>query len=641
MSRVYTQKKRPGAKAAEPSYRAPAVHAPSLVSGQSSSDLDALMQAKYRQHFMDNQIPTAEAEADRIAASVSGARTPEEVKTQLGEKMGADFSNVTFHTDSAALKQADAMGARAYTAGSDVYFGSGGFDPGVAAHELVHTVQQGMVGSTMGTTSAPTGGVQMKPKKKLPQRSAAQTYADHFLGLKGEALYDEVNKLRVHLNNYRDTDHLFPSSQLQLEGERYNPKELEEAYKLILSRAVHDRRFMIVAENIAKQHRNQFSEDLGVIQGDADRETDKIKDSDHEYQNWYKKRDFIQRQFYESHLDAVIKERWDNAQRTMNPFKGTLADYKADNERDIRTEFEKHTQENIAKRTEEDIKKYTLFNAMTAPRKRSPQQADQSAPEEYTGEQSLDNYRTSNRILQDVLRLIKPESDAAEPEAGSPAAHNKEWHKDYRARYAESGANSQIDSLNNVEKTFKQNMPQKHAEQWHKAQIAARKEYLLPTSKEDAIQDFYHPKEQKTSSFQQWKIDRSLRKYRKKQEKAAQKEKDRHAFARYYAREARTKMINKGVMPTQPDYEKMSTQEIQELTALYSRLNKQLSRKHKKNDPNNIVLSPQDYDKLNPIGIIQHIERGPEIAPDTAPAPAKKGILQRIKDAWRNRKSKS
>ena len=164
MSRIYAQQKRPGVKAAEPSYDAPAVHAPSLVSGQSSSDLDALMQAKYRQHFLDNQIPTAEAEADRIAASVSGARTPEEVKTRLGEKMGADFSNVTFHTDSAALKQADAMGARAYTTGSDVYFGSGGFDPGVAAHELVHTVQQGMVGSSMGTTSAPVGGVQMMPR---------------------------------------------------------------------------------------------------------------------------------------------------------------------------------------------------------------------------------------------------------------------------------------------------------------------------------------------------------------------------------------------------------------------------------------------------------------------------------------------
>ena len=182
MSKIYAQQKRPGVKAPEPSYSAPAVHAPSLVSGQSSSDLDALMQAKYRQHFLDNQIPTAEAEADRIAASVSGARTPEEVKSQLGEKMGADFSNVTFHTDSAALKQADAMGARAYTSGSDVYFGSGGFDPGVAAHELVHTVQQGMVGSAMQTTSAPTGGVQMKKRADAKKSSWFDSFRNALFG---------------------------------------------------------------------------------------------------------------------------------------------------------------------------------------------------------------------------------------------------------------------------------------------------------------------------------------------------------------------------------------------------------------------------------------------------------------------------
>ncbi len=163
MSRIYAQQKRPGAKSAATAYEAPAVHTPSLVSGESNSNLDSIMQAKFQQHFLNNQIPTAEAEAERIAASVSGARTAEDVKSQLGEKMGADFSNVTFHTDSAARGMADTMGARAYTSGSDVYFGTGGFDPGVAAHELVHTVQQGMVDSAMQTTSAPAGGVQMKP----------------------------------------------------------------------------------------------------------------------------------------------------------------------------------------------------------------------------------------------------------------------------------------------------------------------------------------------------------------------------------------------------------------------------------------------------------------------------------------------
>ena len=199
MSRIYTQQKRPAAKAAEPSYSAAAFHAPSLVSGEIHSDLDALMQAKYRQHFLDNQIPTAEAEADRIAASVSGARTPEEVKTRLGEKMGADFSHVTFHTDSSALKQADTMGARAYTTGSDVYFGSGGFDPGVAAHELVHTVQQGVVGSTMQTVSAPTGGVQMDPKDEQRRMLQNLPLLNHFQkDASEEELLRELLKIRMY-----------------------------------------------------------------------------------------------------------------------------------------------------------------------------------------------------------------------------------------------------------------------------------------------------------------------------------------------------------------------------------------------------------------------------------------------------------
>ena len=182
MSRIYSRQKRPGTKGAESSYNASAVHTPSLVSGQSSGDLDTLMQSKYRQHFLEQQIPDAEAEADRIATSVSGARTPDDVKSQLGAKMGADFSNVTFHTDFAAAKQADSMGARAYTTGRDVYFGSGGFDPDIAAHELVHTVQQGMVGSSMQTTSAPTGGVQMWPgRKKTPPKKSRKQEAQEIM----------------------------------------------------------------------------------------------------------------------------------------------------------------------------------------------------------------------------------------------------------------------------------------------------------------------------------------------------------------------------------------------------------------------------------------------------------------------------
>lgn len=108
------------------------------------------------------QIPSAEHEADRLSASVKSG-SPSSVKAAMGRKMGADFSSVNFHTGAAAAAKADSMGARAFTSGRDIYFGSGGFNPSVAAHELVHTAQQGMVDSGTSVSAAPAGGIQMKP----------------------------------------------------------------------------------------------------------------------------------------------------------------------------------------------------------------------------------------------------------------------------------------------------------------------------------------------------------------------------------------------------------------------------------------------------------------------------------------------
>jgi len=130
-------------------------------------NIDEVMRQRM-QRFQSNQRPDAEREADKISASVSGAKSPEEVKSSLGEKMGADFSGVSFHTGAGAAQKADGIGARAYTTGSDIFFGIGGFDANVAAHELVHTAQQGAVQSGVSTVAAPMGGVQMLPwgKKK-------------------------------------------------------------------------------------------------------------------------------------------------------------------------------------------------------------------------------------------------------------------------------------------------------------------------------------------------------------------------------------------------------------------------------------------------------------------------------------------
>jgi hypothetical protein len=64
-------------------------------------------------------------------------------------RFGRDFSNVRIHADACAAQAARAIGARAFTIGSDVAFAAGQYGPGtptgrhLLAHELAHVLQQG------------------------------------------------------------------------------------------------------------------------------------------------------------------------------------------------------------------------------------------------------------------------------------------------------------------------------------------------------------------------------------------------------------------------------------------------------------------------------------------------------------------
>ncbi len=115
-----------------------------------------------REMLTDRQIPEAEDEADRLSAGIRYG-TPDSVRQQMGHRLGADFSSVRFHSNSESIHRNESLGARAYTRGSDVFFGRGGFDPSVAAHELVHTVQQQAVPGHV-SQSVSFGAVQMKKK---------------------------------------------------------------------------------------------------------------------------------------------------------------------------------------------------------------------------------------------------------------------------------------------------------------------------------------------------------------------------------------------------------------------------------------------------------------------------------------------
>jgi hypothetical protein len=102
-----------------------------------TSDVAALLE-------QDNQPPVHE----KIIGSSGGIPLEPEVGTEMRARLGHDFSHVRIHHDDRAHAAATAMGALAYTVGSDIVFQRGGYNPATAegklilAHELTHVIQQ-------------------------------------------------------------------------------------------------------------------------------------------------------------------------------------------------------------------------------------------------------------------------------------------------------------------------------------------------------------------------------------------------------------------------------------------------------------------------------------------------------------------
>lgn len=80
----------------------------------------------------------------------SGQALPAGRRAFFEARMGHDFSSVRIHTGGAAARSADAIDAHAYTVGHHIVFGSrhgpaaDGIDTALMAHELAHTIQQGV-----------------------------------------------------------------------------------------------------------------------------------------------------------------------------------------------------------------------------------------------------------------------------------------------------------------------------------------------------------------------------------------------------------------------------------------------------------------------------------------------------------------
>jgi hypothetical protein len=96
-------------------------------------------------------------------------------RSTMEAAFGRSFGDVRVHTDENASRSAQAVGANAYTVGSDVVFRSGHYDPGTPtgqrtlAHELTHVVQQSQ--GPVDGAPAP-GGIRLSDPSDRFERAA-------------------------------------------------------------------------------------------------------------------------------------------------------------------------------------------------------------------------------------------------------------------------------------------------------------------------------------------------------------------------------------------------------------------------------------------------------------------------------------
>ncbi|MER7553767.1 DUF4157 domain-containing protein [Streptomyces anulatus] len=141
-------------------------------SGAAAPDAEQAEHAEQRGH-----AGQAEEQRSPVHDVISSGGSPldTDTRTDMESRMGADFSDVRVHHDSAAHESAKGVGAHAYTVGNNVVFQRDAYDPGspqgrtTLAHELTHVIQQ-RNGPVEGT-EAP-GGIRVSDPSDRFEREA-------------------------------------------------------------------------------------------------------------------------------------------------------------------------------------------------------------------------------------------------------------------------------------------------------------------------------------------------------------------------------------------------------------------------------------------------------------------------------------
>lgn len=128
--------------------------------------------------------PPASTGQELTLGTGAGQVLPDQSRRFMEQRFGVDFGHVLVHADDQAARLDEAMAARAFTFGRDIYFASGEYRPGTTtgdlllAHELAHVVQQSneMVSRKEAGTAMPQLRV---PVPGVVQRSEALYFSTH------------------------------------------------------------------------------------------------------------------------------------------------------------------------------------------------------------------------------------------------------------------------------------------------------------------------------------------------------------------------------------------------------------------------------------------------------------------------------
>lgn len=218
--------------------------------------------------------PAAEREATDIGKKFMNST---DVVGDMSRAYGTDLSSVKIHTDSAAAGMAAQRGVDAFSTGKDVFFGRGAFDRsdpasrGLLAHELSHSLQQGVGGMGGMQQSAPMGAEQgglidwFRGKSKRDRQQAFWDKLDSYDSLSMSKRVENMSLLALQRAHFGTGEGAAEESALveilcQEAFTNMDRKQREEMMAEIASQqAAHGRDMKMIADSYENQEEGQYN----------------------------------------------------------------------------------------------------------------------------------------------------------------------------------------------------------------------------------------------------------------------------------------------------------------------------------------------------------------------------------------------